>query len=293
MKEFYEPGLLRRQLLWALFGGLCGMILVPLFVIWLNSLSVMPWHNTVLIVRQAVLDATGWPWQALLALEVALAFAFGATVGVAVPPMEGSGRAVTVRTAAHLLGSSLLFAGLCAVCGLLHASWQAWLALLGSYWFAYAVVWLLRYLVWRAELEQIREGLGLAPAKKSGGMFQLRSLRVYLLLAAAVELALPPLLRLLERSDSIPVLTGLLYPYLLLPFFCVCTGWSAGRRFGAALLYPAACGLLAVPHVFLLYNSSALFHAGVAVLFALLGNLLGAAVRWGRERAHETGDSPL
>ena len=30
MKEFYEPGLLRRQLLWALFGGLCGMILVPL-----------------------------------------------------------------------------------------------------------------------------------------------------------------------------------------------------------------------------------------------------------------------
>lgn len=293
MKEFYEPGLLRRQLLWALFGGLCGMILVPLFVIWLNSLSVMPWHNTVLIVRQAVLDATGWPWQALLALEVALAFAFGATVGVAVPPMEGSGRAVTVRTAAHLLGSSLLFAGLCAVCGLLPASWQGWLVLLGLYWFAYAVVWLLRYLVWRAELEQIREGLGLAPAKKSGGMFQLRSLRVYLLLAAAVELGLPPLLRLLERSDSIPVLTGLLYPYLLLPFFCVCTGWSAGRRFGAALLYPAACGLLAVPHVFLLYNSSALFHAGVAVLFALLGNLLGAAVRWGKERAHETGDSSL
>jgi hypothetical protein len=293
LKELYEPGLLRRQLLWALFGGLCGMILVPLFVIWLNSLSVMPWHNTVLIVRQAVLEATGWTWQALLTLEVVLAFAFGAMVGVAVPPMEGSGRAVAVRTAAHLLGSSLLFAGLCAVCGLMPAPWQGWLVLLGLYWFAYAVVWLLRYLVWRAELEQIREGLGLTPTKKRGGVFQLRPIRTYLLLAAAVELGLPPLLRLLEGQSDFPILTGIVYPYLLLPFFCVCTGWSAGRRFGIALLYPAACGLLAVPHVFLLYNSSALFHAGVAVLFVLLGNLPGAAVRWGKERAHETGDSSL
>lgn len=293
MKELYEPGLLRRQLLWALFGGLCGMILVPLFVIWLNSLSVMPWHNTVLIVRQAVLEATGWTWQALLTLEVVLAFAFGAMVGVAVPPMEGSGRAVAVRTAAHLLGSSLLFAGLCAVCGLMPAPWQGWLVLLGLYWFAYAVVWLLRYLVWRAELEQIREGLGLTSTKKRGGVFQLRPIRTYLLLAAAVELGLPPLLRLLEGQSDFPILTGIVYPYLLLPFFCVCTGWSAGRRFGIALLYPAACGLLAVPHVFLLYNSSALFHAGVAVLFVLLGNLPGAAVRWGKERAHETGDSSL
>ena len=40
-----------------------------------------------LLVRPAVLAALGWPWGALLALELALGFGFGASVGLAVPPM--------------------------------------------------------------------------------------------------------------------------------------------------------------------------------------------------------------
>ena len=279
MKKLYEPTLLRQQLLWALMGGLLAMVLVPLLIIWLNSLSVMPGHNASLIVRSTVLDQTGWPWQGLLVLEQALAFCFGAAVGVAVPPMEGSGLGVAVRTAVHLLLSSALYLGLCAVCGLWPGAWQGILVLLGLYWFAYAVVWLLRYLSWRAELQRLREGLGLAPARTSGGLFQARPLGTYFLLAAVVELVLPPLLRLLERGSDIPILTGLLYPYLLLPFFCLVTGWSTGRRFGPALLYPAACASLTVPWVFLLYNSSALFQAWAAGLFALAGNLLGALLR--------------
>ncbi len=287
MKKLYEPALLRQQLMWAVICGLLAMVLVPLAVVWLNSLSVMPWH-TAAIVRQAVLDVTGWPWQALLALELTLAFAFGASVGLAVPPMEGAARAVAVRTAAHLLTSSALYLGLCAVCGLWPAAWQGLLVLLGLYWFAYAVVWLLRYLSWRSELDCIRQGLGLAPKPADRGLFQLRPIRPHLLLAAAVELLLPPLLRLLESGSDIPVLTGIFYPFLMLPFFCLATGWNAGRRFGPAALYPLACGLLTLPWIFLLYNSSALFQAWAAAFFALAGNLLGAFVKARKERTHET-----
>ena len=172
MKKLYEPELLRRQLLWGAICGLLAMVLVPLAVIWLNSLSVMPGHNASLIVRNAVLDETGWPWQGLLALELVLAFAFGATVGLAVPPMEGSGRAVAVRTVLHLAVSSALYLGLCAVCGLWPGVWQGVLLLLGLYWFAYAVVWFLRYLHWRAEIQRLREGLGLASAWATSGLFQ-------------------------------------------------------------------------------------------------------------------------
>lgn len=286
MKKLYEPGLLRQQLTWAVLGGLSAMVLVPMLVLLLNSLSIQE-GDTPLIVRQTVLAATGWPWQPLLALELALAFAFGAFVGVAVPPMEGSGTAVAVRTAAHLLASSALYLGLCAVCGLWPAAWQGPLVLLGLYWFAYAVIWLLRYLSWRSELNRIRRGLGLAPTPANQGLFQLRPLRAHLLLAAAVELGLPPLLRLVDAAD-VPVLTGLLYPYLLLPFFCLTTGWNAGRRFGPAVLYPLVCGLLTLPWIFLLYNSSALFQAWAAAFFALAGNLLGAFVKAKKERTHET-----
>jgi len=285
MRDFYEPSLLRRQLLWGLVVGLLAMTAVPLAVIWLNSLSVMPGEP--LLVRASVLEATGWPWQVLLAVELALGFGFGVTVGLAVPPMEGSGHAVAVRTALHLLVSSALFAGLCWVCGLLWGSWQTWLTLPGIYWFAYAVVWLLRYLHWRSELRRIRERLGLAQPETPGEIWSLRPIRGYLALAAVVELAVPPVLRLLEQSSDIPVLTGLLYPYVLLPFFCLVTGWSVGRRQGVALLYPVACGLITVPHVFLLYHASALFQAGVAAAFALAGNLAGALVRRGKERARE------
>ena len=238
MRDFYEPSLLRRQRLWGLVGGLLAMTAVPLTVIWLNSLSVMP--GDPLLVRASVLEATGWPWQVLLApwqvllaVELALGFGFGVTVGLAVPPMEGSGHAVAVRTALHLLVSSALFAGLCWVCGLLWGSWQTWLTLLGMYWFAYAVVWLLRYLHWRSELRRIRERLGLAQPETSGEIWSLRPIRGYLALAAVVELAVPPVLRLLEQSSDIPVLTGLLYPYVLLPFFCPGSGAAlpGGLRF--------------------------------------------------------------
>ena len=265
MKNRMFTPLNRQRLLWAAVCGLLAVVAVLLFVAWRGSLAVPP--EDPLLVRRAVLDALAWPVPAVLALELALAFGFGASVGLAVPPMEGPGTAVAARTAAHLLCSSALFAGVCWICGLPPANWQGLLLLLGIYWLMYLVVWLLRYLRWRAELDAIRRDL---------------------LLAGALELLLPLLLRLLDPPD-VPVLTQLFYPYLLLPFFCLAVGWSAGRRFGVALLLPVACGVLTLLCVFLVYNYTALFQAGVGFMFALAGNLLGALVR--RVRRHSCGET--
>ena len=285
MKNRMFTPLNRQRLLWAAVCGLLAVVAVLLFVAWRGSLAVPPEDS--LLVRRAVLDALAWPVPAVLALELALAFGFGASVGLAVPPMEGPGTAVAARTAAHLLCSSALFAGVCWICGLPPANWQELLLLLGIYWLMYLVVWLLRYLRWRAELDAIRRALGLArPA--AGGVWQARPLKPYLLLAGALELLLPLLLRLLDPPD-VPVLTQLFYPYLLLPFFCLAVGWSAGRRFGVALLLPVACGVLTLPCVFLVYNYTALFQAGAAFVFTLAGNLLGALVR--RVRRHSCGET--
>ena len=285
MKNRMFTPLNRQRLLWAAVCGLLAVVAVLLFVAWRGSLAVPP--EDPLLVRRAVLDALAWPVPAVLALELALAFGFGASVGLAGPPMEGPGTAVAARTAAHLLCSSALFAGVCWICGLPPANWQGLLLLLGIYWLMYLVVWLLRYLRWRAELDAIRRALGLArPA--AGGVWQARPLKPYLLLAGALELLLPLLLRLLDPPD-VPVLTQLFYPYLLLPFFCLAVGWSAGRRFGVALLLPVACGVLTLPCVFLIYNYTALFQAGAAFVFTLAGNLLGALVR--RVRRHSCGET--
>ena len=285
MKNRMFTPLNRQRLLWAAVCGLLAVVAVLLFVAWRGSLAVPPEDS--LLVRRAVLDALAWPVPAVLALELALAFGFGASVGLAVPPMEGPGTAVAARTAAHLLCSSALFAGVCWICGLPLANWQGLLLLLGIYWLMYLVVWLLRYLRWRAELDAIRRALGLArPA--AGGVWQARPLKPYLLLAGALELLLPLLLRLLDPPD-VPVLTQLFYPYLLLPFFCLAVGWSAGRRFGVALLLPVACGVLTLLCVFLVYNYTALFQAGAAFVFTLAGNLLGALVR--RVRRHSCGET--
>lgn len=277
MKRWLDTPLNRQRLAWGVGMGLGAMVVMLLVMAWLNSLSVVP--GDPLLVRPAVLAALGWPAPVLLSLELALAFGFGVSVGLAVPPMEGAGTAVAVRTAIHLAVSSALFAGICWVCGLPPENWQGLILLLGLYWLMYLTVWLLRYLHWRSELAAIRRELGLSPPALAGGPFQVRTLGPYLLVSGVMELAVPPFLRLLEGASDIPVLTGLSYPYLLLPFVCLAVGWAAGRRLGLTLVLPAACAALTVPHVFLLHNATALFQAGVAAVFTLAGNLVGTAWR--------------
>ena len=168
MKNWLDMPMNRQRLAWGMGAGLMAMMLMLLAVVWLNSLSVLP--GQALLVRPQVLAALGWPASALLALELALGFGFGVSVGLAVPPMEGTGAAVAGRTAVHLLVSSALFAGICWVCGLPPRNWQGLMLLLGLYWLMYLTVWLLRYLRWRAELDAIRRcwGWPARPPEASG-----------------------------------------------------------------------------------------------------------------------------
>lgn len=150
---------------------------------------------------------------------------------------------------------------------------ETWLCLLGLLLLCYLLMWAVRYVGWRQDIRAIRKGVGLPEEPESPGW---QKAVPYALLAAAVELLLPWLLRLVDARD-VPVLTGIFYPLLILPLFCFFSGVSLAKRCRLLWLgYPVLCGVLTLPCVFLLYNSSALFQVGVAAIAALAGGTIGA-----------------
>ena len=150
---------------------------------------------------------------------------------------------------------------------------ETWLCLLGLLLLCYLLMWAVRYVGWRQDIRAIRKGVGLPEEPESPGW---QKAVPYALLAAAVELLLPWLLRLVDARD-VPVLTGIFYPFLILPLFCFFSGVSLAKRCRRLWLgYPVLCGVLTLPCVFLLYNSSALFQVGVAAIAALAGGTIGA-----------------
>ena len=150
---------------------------------------------------------------------------------------------------------------------------ETWLCLLGLLLLCYLLMWAVRYVGWRQDIRAIRKGVGLPEEPESPGW---RKALPYVLLAAAVELLLPWLLRLVDARD-VPVLTGIFYPLLILPLFCFFSGVSLAKRCRLLWLgYPVLCGVLTLPCVFLLYNSSALFQVWVAAIAALAGGAIGA-----------------
>ena len=150
---------------------------------------------------------------------------------------------------------------------------ETWLCLLGLLLLCYLLMWAVRYVGWRQDVRAIRKGVGLPEEPESPGW---QKAVPYALLAAAVELLLPWLLRLVDARD-VPVLTGIFYPFLILPLFCFFSGVSLAKRCRRLWLgYPVLCGVLTLPCVFLLYNSSALFQVWVAAIAALAGGAIGA-----------------
>ena len=150
---------------------------------------------------------------------------------------------------------------------------ETWLCLLGLLLLCYLLMWAVRYVGWRQDVRAIRKGVGLPEEPESPSW---QKAVPYALLAAAVELLLPWLLRLVDARD-VPVLTGIFYPFLILPLFCFFSGVSLAKRCRRLWLgYPVLCGVLTLPCVFLLYNSSALFQVGVAAIAALAGGAIGA-----------------
>lgn len=230
----------------------------------------VPEGTAVSVVTAAMAEHWGNPVTAAL-MQFCWSGLLGAVVSMAEVPFR-----LEQRTA---LWSGIHFLLTAAVFSL--AGWQcrwfpyleSWLCLLGLLLLCYLLMWAVRYVGWRQDLRAIRKGVGLPEEPERPDW---RKALPYALLAAAVELLLPWLLRLVDARD-VPVLTGIFYPFLILPLFCFFSGWSLVKRCRLLwLAYPVLCGILTLPCMFLLYNSSALFQVWVAAIAALTGGLLGA-----------------
>ena len=150
--------------------------------------------------------------------------------------------------------------------------WEGLLGLL------YLLIWLGRWIGWYAEVSQLRELLGLDPGPTP---LKWRETLPYLHFVLLLCTAAPLALRGIERAmgTDIPALTGIIYPMLILPVASFCVGLSLGKRRGLCPLFPVACFVCYLLVVFVLYNSSALFHCFLTAVPALGGNLLGLCLR--------------
>ena len=195
----------------------------------------------------------------------------GAEIGVSTLPFADCGRTLVLRTLAHFA----LMAATVALWGGLNfggAGAAFCLILLAS---IYVLVWLGRWVGWYVEVAAIRAKLGLAPGPS---LLHWRESLPYLVFALGLCLGLPALLRLLDPQD-VPVLSGVYFPFLLLPIGTFCSGVSLGHRHGFCPLYPVVCALLSVAGALLLFNGSALFHGGISLVCALVGNGVGTLLK--------------
>ena len=254
----------------AAIGFPWGVALVYL-VFLLGSLLAFPAPESgVPVVTAAMTEKWGNPVTAAL-VQLLWSGLLGAVLETAEVPFRLE-RRTALWSGVHFLLTAAVFS---------LAGWQCrwfpyretWLCLLGLLLLCYLLMWAVRYVGWRQDIRAIRKGVGLPEEPESPGW---QKAVPYALLAAAVELVLPWLLRLVDARD-VPVLTGIFYPLLILPLFCFFSGVSLAKRCHRLWLgYPVLCGVLTLPCVFLLYNSSALFQVGVAAIAALAGGAIGA-----------------
>lgn len=209
-------------------------------------------------------------------LGLLLWFAFGAEIGVATLPFADDGPALVRRTLLHFAAMAVtLSSWLLLNFGLRELPFFLLLLAL-----VYLLIWLGRWVGWYAEVAAIRERLGLSPGPSP---LKWKETLPYAPFALFLCLLLPAGLSLFDAPD-VPVLTGLVYLYLLLPAGSFCSGLSLARRQGFCPLYPLLCALCFLAAVSLVYNTSALPFCAVAFCAALLGELIGWLL--GRRRRH-------
>lgn len=197
-----------------------------------------------------------------------LCTALGASMGAATLPFADDGKSLLLRSAAHFVVTSVLFVLLAAQLGARGFQLLAWEAVLCL---LYAVIWLGRWVGWYVEVMQLRTLLGLDAGPSP---LKWRETLPYLPFVLLLCDVLPLLLRVFDAPD-VPVLSGLVFPYLLLPAAGFSSGLSLGKRQGVCPLYPAACFVCYLPMVFLLFNYTALFHCFMVSVPALAGNVIG------------------
>ena len=263
------PAMLRRCLL----GGLLSAALVPGLIALSGVLSGTP----ALPVTAAMLASFGLRLLPALGLEILLSFAFGASLGAATAPFADDRRTLLRDSLGHLLLSGLLFFLLCALCRFGTGLGESTAFLLGLFVLIYALVWLARWMGWYSDVLAIRDALGLTVPSP----LRWRQTLVYAPLLLFLCAVLPVLCRFIDRAAraDVPVFSALILPFLLLPAGGFCAGLSLGRRAGFCPLFAPAALALYLPAVYLVFNPSALFQAFILFFAALLGTLLGAALR--------------
>jgi len=267
-----------------LLGGMIGAVLAPALVYFMGSflLPVQPedlqaigssWTPGVPhMVTPAMAAAFGSEMLAAL-IQSLLGALFGGVVAIATFPFADDGKELIARSVSHFCMTAGSFAALLWVCHWVEKFrfillWVALMALL------YALIWLGRWIGWYMEVVQLRTLLGLDPGPSP---LKWRETLPYLPFALLVCNALPAVLRWVERVVivDVPVLSGLLLPYVLLPVVGFMSGVSLGKRQGVCWLYPLACFLCYLPMVWLLFNGTALFHCFMIAIPALAGNVMG------------------
>lgn len=262
-----DKSVFRELIRQAVSGFPVGVAAVCLIILLGNHVAYpAPSGTSVYVVTEALAERWGNPATAAL-IQFFWSGLLGAAFKTAGVPFLLE-RRTALWSAAHLLTTAAVFS---------LAGWQCrwfsradpWAVWTGVLLLCYLTIWAVRYVGWRQDLLALRRAAGLTEAPE-------KTLPQYVLLAAAVELALPWLLRCLDPVD-VPVLTGIFYPFLILPLFCFFSACSLGRRkpWRQSLGYAALCAVLPVADVFGLYNFTAIFQVGVAGVAALTGGLLG------------------
>ena len=264
----------KRALVRAAVGGLIGVaVLIPLGGLFNDLVSggliSMGFHTPFRLVSADLTLLLGSAPLAF-AVQLTLYFLLGAVVGVSTLPFAGDGPTLILRSLAHF---ALTAGALTLTCTLLGWawSWQAmavYLILLAA---VYLLIWLGRWVGWYVEAAAIREKLGLSPGPSP---LKWKETLPYALFALFLCFLLPVVLSLFDAPD-VPVLTGLVYLYLLLPVGSFCSGLSLARRQGLCPLYPLLCALCLLAAVPLVYNHTALPFCAVTLCAAGLGELTG------------------
>ncbi len=275
----------RQWLIRILVGGVLGAILVPMAVYFMgffflpvgapeaaHAMGSLWALGIPRLVTPAMAEAFGSAGLAAL-VQSLLGGVFGAVVAMATLPFADGGKELVLRSLAHFAATALSFSVLLWVCRWVDQAWYVlvWVILLAI---LYVLIWLGRWVGWYVEVMQLRTLLGLSPGPSP---LKWRETLPYLPFAVLVCDLLPPALWWVDRTFvvDVPVLSGLILPFLLLPAAGFFSGLSLGKRQGICLLYPIFCFVCYLPMVYLLFNSSTLFHCFLAAIPALVGNVLG------------------
>ena len=266
-------------------GGCMALLLFFLVILVLNSVSISGGGGVaahISLASHSTIARFG-SYPLAVAMELVSLFALGAALGLSTMPFADDTRILIGQSLLHFLftGALVLFSGWVFCFFDLD---YGWLCFLGLYVLLYLLIWMGRWIGWYVEVRRIRARLGLTPPPP-----RWRTALPYLPLLLVLCVALPPVLMLADRLlfAPAPLLSGVVLPFLIHPVVGFCSGLSLGKRQGLCLTYPLAAFVLLLPAVFLLYNSSALFHVFLLSGPALAGNALGAV--WRRYRKSKEG----